>query len=244
MEAESIFKAPMVVGYKGEIGRFILAGLLEHLPKANDIHCTDVSNTKQDVIDRLERADYVFLCVPLQHTVQWLKEFAPHLSGKAIVEQCSIKSFLYEDHSFDGLKLLSMHLLFRPSATPVQDRHGLAFSDRVSWSELDSFCRETEKAFVTPMTLLESTDEPAHVLHDKLMARQQALVHRVLLTLAESLSEENMRTYVGKRVAELAQRIRAGDTTLYRMIQENPHLHEELRAFENRLRDFEAGKSR
>jgi len=228
----------MVVGYKGQIGRFILAGLLEHLPKANDIHCTDVSNSKQDVVERLEKADYVFLCVPLQHTVQWLKEFAPYLSGKTIVEQCSIKSFLYEDHSFDGLRFVSMHLLFRPSATPVQDRHGLAFSDRVSKEELEKFCQESELALTTPMTLLESKDEPAHVLHDKLMARQQSLVHRVLLTLAESLPEENSRTYVGKRVAELAERIKAGDAVLYRMIQENPHLGDELGAFEKRMREF------
>ena len=238
MEAESIFKAPMVVGYKGEIGRFILAGLLEHLPKANDIHCTDVSNSKQDVVERLEKADYVFLCVPLQHTKNWLKEFSPHLSSKTIVEQCSVKSFLYEDNSFDELKLLSMHLLFRPSATPVQDRHGIAFSDRVSKEELEMFCRESERAFGTPMKLLESKDEPAHVLHDKLMARQQSLVHRVLLTLVESLSEESTRTYVGMRVAELADRIKAGDAVLYRMIQENPHLEEELGAFEKRLREF------
>ena len=239
MEAGSIFKAPMVVGYKGEIGRFILAGLLEHLPKANDIHCTDVSNSKQDVVERLEKADYVFLCMPLQITAQWLEEFAPHLEGKTIVEQCSVKSFLYENTAFDRLKLISMHLLFRPSATPLHDRHGLAFSDRVSAKDLEGFCRETKKALATPMTLLESKDEPAHVLHDRLMARQQALVHRVLLTLAESLTEENMRTYVGKRVAELAERIRAGDSVLYRMIQENPHLQEELGTFEDRLRKFE-----
>ena len=238
MDAGSIFKAPMVVGYKGEIGRFILAGLLEHLPKANDIHCTDVSNSKQDVVERLEKADYVFLCVPLQFTSDWLAEFHPHLKGKTVVEQCSVKSFLYEDHSFDGLNLLSMHLLFRPSATPLQDRHGLAFSDRVSKSELESFCREAERAFATPMTLIESRDDPAHILHDKLMARQQSLVHRVLLTLAESLPEENMRTYVGKRVAELADRIRAGDPVLYRMIQENPYLGRESSQFEERLRSF------
>ena len=238
MEAGSIFKAPMVVGYKGEIGRFILAGLLEHLPKANDIHCTDASNSKQDVVDRLEKADYVFLCVPLQYTKQWLDEFASHLTGKTIVEQCSIKSFLYEDRSLEDLRLLSMHLLFRPSATPVQDRQGLAFSDRVSTDDLERFCRETEKALATPMTLLESSDDPAHVLHDKLMARQQSLVHRVLLTLAESLPEESARTYVGKRVAELAERIKAGDAVLYRMIQENPHLGDELGAFEKRMREF------
>ena len=30
------FRAPLVVGYKGEIGSFILQGLLRHMPKALD----------------------------------------------------------------------------------------------------------------------------------------------------------------------------------------------------------------
>ena len=164
----------MVVGYKGEIGRFILAGLLEHLPKANDILCTDVNNSDEDVIDRLEKADYVFLCVPLEITADWLRRFKPHLTGKTVVEQSSMKSFLYEDPNFADVRFLSMHLLFRPSATPLQDRGGILFSDRVGPDELDRFSEEVEAILATPMYRIDGGDEPAHVIHDRHMARQQA----------------------------------------------------------------------
>ena len=126
----------MVVGYKGEIGRFILAGFLEHLPKANDILCTDINNSDEDVIERLEKADFVFLCVPLQATEAWLSRFLPHLAKKTVVEQSSVKSFLYENPAFVQLRFLSMHLLFRPSATPIQDRSGLLFADGMEGAAL------------------------------------------------------------------------------------------------------------
>jgi prephenate dehydrogenase len=233
--AVSIFNSPMVVGYKGEIGRFILAGFLEHLPKANDIFCTDVNNSDEDVIERLNRADYLFLCVPLQVTRDWLVRFLPHLGGKVVVEQTSVKSFLYDDPALEGISFVSMHLLFRPSATPVQDRSGLLFSGRLTAAELGRFAQAIEKILGTPMTLIEDGVEPAHVQHDRWMARQQALVHRVILALADSLSEEAMRTFVGRRVCELADRIRDGDPILYRMIQENSHLKGELASFSDRL---------
>ena len=230
-----MFNAPMVVGYKGEIGRFILAGLLEHLPKANDILCTDVNNSDEDVIQRLEKADYVFLCVPLQYTEEWLLHFKPHLIGKQIVEQSSIKSFLFVIPALRELSFVSMHLLFRPSATPVPDRRGVVFCDAWEPARLDRFARELGKALATPMSTLEAKGEPSHIVHDKLMARQQALVHRTILALSESLVDLQMRTYVGNRVCELADRVREGDQQLYRMIQENPYLSEELKALRNRL---------
>ena len=40
-----IFKSPLVVGYKGEIGSFILQGLLRTMPKALDILCYDILDT-------------------------------------------------------------------------------------------------------------------------------------------------------------------------------------------------------
>lgn len=230
-----MFGAPLVVGYKGEIGRFILAGLLEHLPKANDILCVDVNNSDEDVRERIEKADSVFLCVPIQLTADWLGRFLPLLSGKTVVEQASIKAFLYEDPRFDELRLLSMHLLFRPSTTPAEDRRGLVFSDRIPVSEVADFAREIEAVLATPFSILESAEEPAYVRHDRLMARQQALVHRVLLALSEFVSEESAATYVGQRVVELADRVKAGDPVLYRMIRENRYLEPELKAFRERL---------
>jgi prephenate dehydrogenase len=230
-----MFSSPMVVGYKGEIGRFILAGLLEHLPKANDILCTDVNNSDLDVIERLERADYVFLCVPLQTTEEWLTKFLPYLKEKWIVEQSSIKSFLYENAALNELKFISMHLLFRPSATPIADRQGLLFSDSMSSAEMGRLAKELEAVLRTPIVVIDDQEEPTHVLHDRLMARQQALVHRVILTLADELQDSRMRTYVGMKVCELAERIRSGDPLLYRMIQENKNLEAVLQGFEMKL---------
>src|SRR5579871_357952 len=113
-----MLQSPLVVGYKGEIGRFILACLLEDMPKANDILCVDVNNSEQDVLERLEKTDSIFLCVPLQATAEWLARYASRLAGKIVIEQSSVKAFLYEDARFASLDFLSMHLLFRPSATP------------------------------------------------------------------------------------------------------------------------------
>lgn len=234
-----MYRAPMVVGYKGEIGRFILAGLLEHLPKADDILCTDINNSDEEVISRLQKARYVFLCVPIQDTESWLRRFKAHLDGKTIVEQCSVKAFLYENPEFDGLDLLSMHLLFRPSATPPSERRGIVFSMRHPADTLNQFCSDIEATLKTPMARLDSDAEPAYIVHDRLMARQQALIHRVLLVLSESLSDETMRTFVGKRVCDLADRIREGDPVLYRIIQSNRFLPDEISEFEDRLRQFE-----
>jgi len=228
----------MVVGYKGEIGRFILAGLLEHLPKANDIHCTDVSNSDAEVIERLERAHYVFLCVPLQETEAWLRRFRSHLSGKTVVEQCSVKAFLYENPEFDDVDLLSMHLLFRPSGTPVGERRGIVFSMRHSAEEVARFRDEISITLATPMSLLESGAEAAYLVHDRIMARQQALIHRVLLVLSGSLGDPALRTFVGERVCDLAERVRSGDPSLYRLIQQNRFLPDEIAEFEARLRSF------
>ncbi len=226
-----MFRAPLVVGYKGEIGRFILAGLLKHLPKANDIHCVDVNNSEEDVAKRLELADSIFLCVPIQTTLAWLRAHGARLTGKIVVEQTSVKGFLYEDPDLRDVQFLSMHLLFRPSATPQEDRRGLVFSDRLPAADVAAFAREIEAVLETPFALLESTGEPAYVRHDRLMARQQALVHRVLLALSEFVSEASATTYVGQRVVELAGRIQSGDPELYRMIQANPFVEEELATF-------------
>ena len=237
VEFESVH-APLVVGYKGEIGRFILAGLLEDLPKANDIFCVDVNNTAEDVAERIERSDYVFLCVPLQHTEAWLHAHRGRLTGKIIVEQCSVKSFLYENKELANLRFISMHLLFRPSATPVSDRRCLIFGEGIEASVLDSFCENMCRALKTPIFRVEGTGEPAYVSHDRIMARHQSLTHRVLSVLAEQLSDINHCTFIGQRVLELAERIKAGDPILYQMIQENPYAKEAVEEFEQRLRCF------
>ena len=231
--------APLVVGYKGEIGRFILAGLLEDMPKANDILCVDVNNSQEDVLERILKADFVFLCVPLQTTLDWLLRYREALRGKTIVEQSSIKAFLYENPVLSDLSFLSMHLLFRPSTTPLSDRRGLLFSDRIPTERLREFCALAARQFRTQFEVLDAGDGLTYQLHDKLMARHQALVHRTILCLADALQENPLvQTYVGQRISELAVRIRSGDADLYRMIQENPYLDAEFIDLRRRLDGF------
>jgi prephenate dehydrogenase len=230
-----MIRAPLVVGYKGEIGRFLLAGFLEDLPKANDIFCVDVNNPEEDVRERIAKSDYIFLCVPLQHTSAWLTQYKTALNDAIIVEQCSVKSFLYEAPEFADLKFLSMHLLFRPSATPVADRRCLVFGERLDSKLVQRFGEYISQAFKTSVVEVRSDEEDAHIVHDHLMARHQALVHRVVLKLADRLGAVEARTFVGQRICELADRINAGDPILYRMIQENPLAAGELESFAKSL---------
>jgi prephenate dehydrogenase len=111
-------KQPMVVGYKGEIGSFILNGLLRVMPKALDIWCVDINESDEEVESRIKVADTIFLCVPLQKTVDWLLKFKTLLKDKIIIEQCSLKEWIYNNKSLQGLNIKSMHILFRPSQTP------------------------------------------------------------------------------------------------------------------------------
>lgn len=235
-----MLRAPLVVGYKGEIGRYLLACLLEEMPKANDIFCTDVNNPREDVLERIDKSDFIFLCVPLHVTVEWLIEYKAALRGKTVVEQSSLKAPIFEHPELQGLEFLSMHLLFRPSATPPNERRGLVFADHMPGVAVEDFRAFAERAFKTPMRTLKGDAEPTYRLHDKHMAREQGLVHRVILSLAKSLDEAATRTVVGQRVCDLAERILAGDPVLYRMIQENPYLGLEVEEFQGRLARFQA----
>jgi prephenate dehydrogenase len=136
------------------------------------------------------------------------------------------------------MSYLSMHLLFRPSATAIEDRRGLIFADELSPALVEEFLAYSRRAFRTNMAMLKGDGEPSYRLHDRVMAREQGLVHRVILTLAESLDEKATQTYVGQRVCELAQRIQGGDPVLYRIIQENPFLDAEVTGFQDRLGSF------
>jgi prephenate dehydrogenase len=87
-----IVNAPLVVGYKGEIGSFILNGLLKTMPKASNIWCVDINDSPDEVAERIKRSDFIFLCVPLDKTIEWVNVWKRLLKDKVIVEQCSLKA--------------------------------------------------------------------------------------------------------------------------------------------------------
>ena len=224
-------KNPLVVGYKGEIGSFILQGLLKFMPKANNIWCFDVNETEREKKDRIKKSDVIFLCVPLHLTGRYFIKYEKHLKGKIIVEQTSLKCSLF-DHKFSSylvknFKIFSMHILFRPSATNPEDRKIAVIDNK--WPDdilkfINSLCDNKVRNF----------QDNEH--HDWEMALQQALIHRAIIALDNCILYGD--TFMAKKVKELAKRIRSGDHELYQTIQSNPHAEAVFKSFNEEMKSF------
>lgn len=227
-------KQPLVVGYKGEIGSFILNGLLRVMPKALDIFCVDVNETEEEVKERIEKSDVIFLCMPMNITLDWLVTYKELLCNKMLLEQCSLKEWLCNDMSVKDLDIRSMHILFRPSGTPLKEDRRLALFDGQFNEEMVAKLLGITDSY---LVMYKDAEE-----HDREMAIQQALVHRTLLLLGEALDNCKGSTYVSKKVKELSDRVKNGDVELYKTIQENKHLPDELNNFLKGFENFELEK--
>jgi prephenate dehydrogenase len=234
MEGEAEMNQILIVGYKGEIGSFILNGLLRVMPKALNLWCVDVNETEEEVEERVRVSDTIFLCVPMGKTVEWIMAHRDLLGGKVIIEQSSLKEWVYEVSSLDGLDIRSMHVLFRPSVTPDKADRRVGLIRGQFNNELAKVIGEVTGSEVV---WFENIEE-----HDKAMAIQQALTHRVLLILGGLLKGCHGSTYISKRVMELSLRIRQGDLELYRAIQGNRHLDGHLEKLMKDIREFEIGE--
>ena len=225
---------PLVVGYKGEIGSFMLNGLLRIMPKALNIWCVDVNETEEEVKERIERSDEIFLCVPIANTIDWIVEHKGLLKGKIIFEQCSLKNEICNDNRVNGLDIRSMHILFRPSQTPnLEDRKvGL-----VKGQFNDSMANVMANLTQSEVVWYDNVET-----HDKEMAIAQALVHRTLLVLGKILDSCSGSTYVSKKVVELSNRIKKGNLDLYKAIQDNKSLPKKLDELRKGLEDFKIDK--
>ncbi len=220
---------PLVVGYKGEIGSFILNGLLKVMPKALNIWCVDINETESEVIDRIQKSDIIFLCIPILKTKDWLIKYKLLLHKKVIIEQTSLKSWL-NDPILKSLDIRSMHVLFRPSQT-------LDFKDR-KIALIGPGFDEITAASIMQITNSDIVWYDNIEAHDKAMAIQQALIHRTLLLLGKALNQTYGSTYISKKVSELCNRIKQGDLELYKTIQDNKHLDEPLKKLINDLQTF------
>ncbi len=226
-----LFKSPLVVGYKGEIGSFILNGLLKTMPKASNIWCFDINDSEKEKLKRIKKSDYIFLCVPIKDTVKWLIKYKKNLKNKIIIEQASLKEWIYNDKRLSKLRLVPMHMLFRPSATSnYEDRKTLLiFNKETLLYENIPLIEEISKITNSEVSWCKSIKE-----HDNLMASNQALVHRTILALNRILVN-SQDTYISKRIKELARRILSGDKELYEFIQENKYLPEKLKILKKEL---------
>jgi prephenate dehydrogenase len=203
------------------------------MPKALDIFCSDVNETKDETIERIKISDTIFLCIPMRITIDWLVEHKDLLADKIIIEQCSLKEWIYNDPRIGGLDVRSMHVLFRPSQTPdKKDRTVALFSGQFDLT----MAKKIEEITDSEIVWIKDAET-----HDKEMAIQQALTHRTLLLLGDVLKKCHGSTYISKKVIELSDRIRNGDLDLYRLIQENKYLDGHLEKMINGFKDFEIG---
>ena len=198
------------------------------MPKALDIWCIDINETQEEVEHRIKVSDIIFLCTPLELTVKWLIEHKALIGNKPVVEQCSLKEWLFENEDLKDLDIRSMHILFRPSQTPnKEDRRVGLFKGHFNADLAKDIADITQSSIVW----FEDAQD-----HDREMAIQQALLHRTLLILGRALKNCKGSTYISQKVLELETRIRKGNKDLYGRIQGNKYLPE---ALDKLKRDFE-----
>jgi prephenate dehydrogenase len=214
------------------VGSFILNGLLRIMPKAMDIWCVDVNETKGEIEDRIAKSDVIFLCVPIEKTASWIIEYYHLLQGKIIFEQASLKKWIYNflESEKIHLDIRSMHILFRPSQTPNFADRRIAFIRSQDDDELPADIANMLNSTIVWYNKIEE--------HDKDMAIQQALVHRILLVLSEALEDSQGTTYISRKVMELCDRIKSGNKSLYEFIQHNEQTNKTIQRFVTDLDNF------
>ena len=229
-----MFKNPLVVGYKGEIGSFILQCLLKKMPKAKNIWCFDINDAEEDKIERIQKADIIFLCIPLEMTGDWFLQYRDHLKGKVVVEQCSLKSSInWNSPLMEGITFIHMHILFRPSSTPNKDDRRCVLLRGCPHDPMVDICSTMDAH-----TSIVDWDVEKH---DMIMAERQALVHRVLIVLDEMMGSGSL-TYINNEVRKLAIRIRSGDKKLYKRIHDNKYTGVAVTEFNSKMKIFDIDK--
>lgn len=126
-----------------------------------------------------------------------------------------------------------MHILFRPSATTVSENRKVALI-RQGKLNRNWWVTDYKIAQIIQARIIWYDN---YKQHDKDMAIQQALVHRILLTLEHHLKDSHA-TYVSQKVWELIERIKQGDRGLYSIIQANTELPKILEDFKENLNNF------
>lgn len=234
-------KNPLVIGYKGEIGSYILQALLKFMPKASNIWCYDVGSDDSEIRIRLHQSDTIFLCVPLDKTFEFFNKYSNFLRDKTVIEQTSLKLWVPKMKSElkdkFNCELVSMHVLFRPSVTPDVKDHYVAVIGKKQTPGFTSAKNFVDIVLKAKLVYIETIEQ-----HETIMACQQALVHRVLLVLDNCLRSEFPGTYVSRKVRDLAKRITSGDPKLYEMIQNNPKLKLQLANFNRQMKTFRITK--
>ena len=133
-------------------------------------------------------ADVVFLAVPIPHMLPVMTEIYPHLSGKVLVEVCSVKKFLIEGferlqqtHPEVAVEFLSIHPMFSQS---IRQLKGQVILFTHSANDKD-FAAALRTQFAHDKAQLYDMD---YLRHDQIMGVVQGLNHFNVFASASTLT--------------------------------------------------------
>lgn len=182
---------------------------------------------RNDNIEAIQNADIVIFSVPIEHTVQTIKDVAPHApEGSLLMDVCSIKTEAAEalnKYAPKNVDILPCHPMFGPRVptikrqivvlTPIENRSDNWF-DRVEKFLINSECE-----------IVVTTPEE----HDKYMSIVQGLTHFSFITLASTIRKlhinvERSRSFsspVYSLMLDMVSRVVYQNPYLYYSIQKN-----------------------
>ncbi|WP_158281542.1 prephenate dehydrogenase/arogenate dehydrogenase family protein [Sediminitomix flava] len=159
-------------------------------------------------IELVEAVDIVVLAVPIQAMTSTLEEIYPHLSGKFLIEICSVKKFIVDKflelkqaYPEVDLSYYSIHPMFGPR---IKNLTGHAFLFNYIYKEQIEFTQSLKEFLLEDYAVIHDID---YLEHDKLMGLVQGLNHFNLFVSARTLHDFHDNIEMIKAVSSPAYRI-------------------------------------
>jgi len=174
--------------------------------------------------------DVVVLAVPISKMEEVLAEIFPHISGKTLIDVCSVKSGVVEGYRQLGrkypevtCKYLSIHPMFAPSAKTIQGQSVLFNEVRGLTAAEVAFWKTT---FSEKGANIQDID---YQEHDRLMGLIQGLNHFNVFVSAKTLAHMGIGLDFIKTLSSPSYRIFLLFYTRY--VLQNPKLYAEIQIF-------------
>ncbi|MFQ5800721.1 MAG: prephenate dehydrogenase [Candidatus Hydrothermarchaeales archaeon] len=172
-----------------------------------------------DNVAAAKDSDVVIICVPIESTVDVIKEVAPHVkSGGLLADFTSVKVLPVKamaEHAKDDVEIIGTHPMFGPRVaslegqtvilTPVRGKKWKDFLERF-------FSKHKARLFI-------STPEE----HDRTMAIVQGLTHFAYITAASTIRSLDIDVTQSRRFASPVYELMLD--FIARIVGQNPHLY-------------------
>ena len=218
----------VIIGIDGGMGKW----LKKHLENLS-FTVEGFDERRGDDPDIITRADLIVVSVPVGVTADVIKFVVKHMRKDAtLMEIASLKSGIHEEMieaSKKGLNVLSVHPMFGPSVTSLEEKTVAV----IPVSDIESEITRTRTLFPGASIVPVETEK-----HDRLMSLILSLPYLVNLALAGTMMNEDLallRKLSGTSFAlqyTLIQSVAAENTSLvYALLSENSFLGESSERF-------------